>query len=242
MNNMQFPVKPFALIGSSGSSANYHQTFHLLATVKSPALLHFNILAPPLLVHFSYKFIPQQFREQQREVEVWIHLKRVFAASTLLSTPVCMHLYHLIQSLVSPMYVPIRSSLGLWLVLPKKGPRVADGIVKLPSCGLKLVFDKPCCHLKLWSEWSSCEWGGNWVKRHLPGSSSVPKSEVVVEAFITWFQVEIVSENPGYPSRAVGEKLADSFFQFSPATVSQALLSMSVEHIRQKNLHETVSG
>ena len=82
MNNMQFPVKPFALIGSSGSSdsggssgssgssANYHQTFHLLATVKSPALLHFNILAPPLLVHFSYKFIPQQFREQQREVEV----------------------------------------------------------------------------------------------------------------------------------------------------------------------------
>ena len=142
----------------------------------------------------------------------------------------------------SPIYVPIRSSLGFWFVLPKKGPRVADGNVKLTRRGLKLVFDKPCCHLKLWSEWSSCEWGGNWVKRHLPGSSSVPKSEVVVEAFITWFQVEIVSENPGYPSRAVGEKLADSFFQFSPATVSQALLSMSVEHIRQKNLHETVSG
>ena len=48
--------------------------------------------------------------------------------------------------------------------------------------------------------------------------------------------MEIVSENPGYPSRAVGEKLADSLFQFSPVTVSQALLSMSVEHIRQKNL------
>ena len=101
--------------------------------------------------------------------------------------------------------------------------------------------DNPCCHLKLWLEWSSCEWGGDWVKGHLPWSSSVLKSEeydgsidnmISTNSSGSWklcflWTGQRILDNSINLSSAVGEKLADNFFHVLPAPLSQALLSMS---------------
>ena len=116
--------------------------------------------------------------------------------------------------------------------------------------------DNPCCHLKLWLEWSSCEGGGNWVKGHLPGSSSVLKSEVMTEALITWFQLTALGVSNWVSYEQVWESwIIQSTWAAQLVKNLQIISSTSCQHLShkhcsqclveqiiQKNWHKTVSG